>query len=51
MINPEGANEEWDAFDKQRKVATYYTNFYGRDALAPGETAQAFLVFAKGGLE
>ena len=24
---------------------------YGRDALAPGETAQAFLVFAKGGLE
>ena len=24
---------------------------YGRDALAPGETTQAFLVFAKGGLE
>lgn len=43
MINPEGANEEWDAFDKQRKVATYYTNFYGRDALANSDRLRRFL--------
>lgn len=33
MINPEGGGEEWEEFDRQRKEATYYTNFYSRGAL------------------
>ncbi|MDZ4717604.1 MAG: alpha/beta fold hydrolase [Roseiflexaceae bacterium] len=43
MINPEGVNQEWDTFDKQRKVATYYANFYGRNALANSDRLRRFL--------
>ncbi|HLF25332.1 MAG TPA: alpha/beta fold hydrolase [Anaerolineae bacterium] len=34
LINPEGGNEQWTEYDKKRKVARYYQNYYGRGALA-----------------
>jgi pimeloyl-ACP methyl ester carboxylesterase len=43
MINPEGVNPEWDQLDKQRKLANYYSNFYGRDALGNRERLRRFL--------
>ena len=44
-------SEPIDLFGEREAPAGALAFAYGRDALAPGETTQAFLVFAKGGLE
>jgi alpha-beta hydrolase superfamily lysophospholipase len=28
LINPQGGDEEWEAYDRNRKQAQYYTNYY-----------------------
>lgn len=43
LINPEGGSDEWEAFDRQRKEATYYANFYGRSAVMNRERLRRFL--------
>ena len=43
LINPEGGNDDWKEFDRQRKEATYYANFYGRAALMNRERLRRLL--------
>lgn len=43
LINPEGGNDDWKEFDRQRKEATYYANFYGRAALMNPERLRRLL--------
>jgi pimeloyl-ACP methyl ester carboxylesterase len=33
MMNPEGGDSEWDAYDRKRKEAQYYKAYYGKTAL------------------
>lgn len=33
LINPQGGGEEWATYDRDRKLAQYYTNYYGKAAL------------------
>lgn len=33
LLNPEGIEEEWVEYDRQRKVSRYYQNYYGKEAL------------------
>lgn len=33
LLNPEGVEDEWVEYDRQRKVARYYQNYYGKEAL------------------
>lgn len=33
-ISPEGGDEDWVEFDRRRKEARYYSNYYGRGAMA-----------------
>jgi pimeloyl-ACP methyl ester carboxylesterase len=33
LMNPQGGNEEWTAYDRSRKLAQYYANYYGKAAL------------------
>jgi pimeloyl-ACP methyl ester carboxylesterase len=37
LINPQGGGAEWAEFDRQRKVANFYTNYYGSSALVSRE--------------
>lgn len=37
LINIEGGNEEWEEFDRKRKLAQYYQNYYGKGALTSRE--------------
>ncbi len=37
LINIEGGNEEWEEFDRKRKLARYYQNYYGKSALSSRE--------------
>src|SRR5690606_33136050 len=33
LMNPEGAEENWVEYDRQRKLSRYYENYYTREAL------------------
>lgn len=33
MINPDGGEAEWKEYDKKRKLAQYYENYYGKKTL------------------
>lgn len=37
IINPEGASEEWSDFDKKRKTARFYQNYYTRSTLTDSD--------------
>ena len=34
LMNPQGGGDEWIAYDRNRKLARYYTNYYGKAALS-----------------
>lgn len=33
LINAEGGDTQWDAYDQKRKASRYYANYYGRNAI------------------
>lgn len=35
-ISPEGGDEDWLEYDRRRKEARYYSNYYGRQAISDG---------------
>ena len=34
LMNPQGGGDEWMAYDRNRTLARYYTNYYGKAALS-----------------
>jgi pimeloyl-ACP methyl ester carboxylesterase len=43
MMNPEGGEADWVAYDRQRKLARYYEQYYGRRKLLDPQTWQRLL--------
>ncbi|HEY9089073.1 MAG TPA: alpha/beta fold hydrolase [Anaerolineaceae bacterium] len=45
MINPDGGEADWREYDKRRKLAQYYENYYGKKTLADPQRWKRFLTF------
>lgn len=45
LINPMGQGDAWSAYDRNRKLAQFYTNYYSKNALSD---SQRWLKFFKG---
>jgi pimeloyl-ACP methyl ester carboxylesterase len=43
LVDPEGITDDWTRRDQQRKEANYYSNYYGRAALANRDRLRRFL--------
>ena len=48
LMNAQGQGEEWSTYDRNRKLAKYYTNYYGRTALTD---PQRWLRLIKGDID
>lgn len=45
MINPDGGEAEWVEYDRKRKLARYYENYYGKKVLLDRQRWKRFLTF------
>jgi pimeloyl-ACP methyl ester carboxylesterase len=43
LINPQGGDEEWVAYDRDRKESQYYTNYYGRALFSDPQKLKRFV--------
>jgi pimeloyl-ACP methyl ester carboxylesterase len=43
LINPQGGGAEWAEFDRQRKIANFYTNYYASSALVSAHSWRKLL--------
>jgi dienelactone hydrolase len=48
LINPQGAGEEWATYDRNQKLAQYYTHYYSKAALGD---VQRWARFVKGDVD
>jgi pimeloyl-ACP methyl ester carboxylesterase len=37
LMNPEGAGDEWNEYDRQRKISRFYQQYYSREAITDPE--------------